>query len=81
MANDMRVVIHGITDSGACSLSGKEGVECINVTFDDGTVRESNLSFKAFQSLLRMKLSQKNGVPKPTSVSSSIPTATVAAPK
>ncbi len=86
MASDVKVLIHGITDNGACSLSGKDGVECINVTFDDGTVRESNLSFKAFQSLLRMKLTQKNGTTKPTAAAVSptipaVPTAALAAPK
>ncbi len=87
MANDVKVSIHGITDNGVCSLSGKDGVECINVTFDDNTVRESNLSFKAFQSLLRMKLTQKSGPAKPTAPVTipptvpAVPTATFAAPK
>ena len=59
---EVKVSFHGISN-GICSLSGKEG-EVMNCSFDDGTVREGNLSFKAFQSLLRMKFSQKpNGKP------------------
>ena len=85
MAQEVTLTISGMSESGTCSLSGKEGVQVINVKFEDGTA-EGNLSFKAFQSLLRMKLTQKNGVaksmpPTPPPATSSIPSATLAAPK
>ena len=85
---EVKMTIHGIAD-GMCSFSQKE-CECLNVTFDDGTLREGNLSFKAFQSMLRMKLGQKtNGkpaipaavplLPNATPTARALPTAVVAA--
>ncbi|HEX3151159.1 MAG TPA: hypothetical protein VHR66_23980 [Gemmataceae bacterium] len=47
------LTIHG-TGSGTCSLSGKSG-EGLTVTFKDGTLSESFLSWKGFQQLLGMK--------------------------
>lgn len=51
--NPIKVTIHG-TGSGPCSLTGKEG-NGLTITFDDGTLRESFLSWRAFQQLLTMK--------------------------
>lgn len=50
----LNVIIHH-AGSGACSLTGKEG-EGIAITFDDGTVKNQFLSWKAFRQLLAMKL-------------------------
>ncbi len=57
--NPIKVTIHG-TGSGPCALTGKEG-SGLTITFDDGTLRESFLSWRAFQQLLSMK----TGRPKP----------------
>ena len=52
----VKLTIHNI-GNGVCSLSGKEG-DVLNVTFDDGTTKEANLSFKSFQQLVKMKLAR-----------------------
>jgi hypothetical protein len=59
----MKVTIHS-SGSGTCSLTGKEGADGLTVSFDDGTLRESFLSWKAFRQLLGMKVGQ-NGKPEP----------------
>ncbi len=41
--------------SGLCSLTNKEG-DGITVTFDDGTVKNQFLTYKAVRQLLTMKL-------------------------
>lgn len=51
--NPIKLTIHG-TGSGLCALTGKEG-NGLTITFDDGTLRESFLSWRAFQQLLSMK--------------------------
>ncbi len=51
------VTIHS-TGTGPCSLSGKDGAG-LTVTFKDGTVTNSFLSWKAFQQFLGMKAGQK----------------------
>ena len=61
---------------GTCSLSGKEGVEGLHLTFEDGTVTNQFLSTKAFLQLLRMKTSQ---TPK-AEAKPAIPTPPVATP-
>ena len=53
----IKVTIHS-TGSGHCSLTGREESDGLVVTFDDGTVRESFLSWKAFRQLLGMKAAQ-----------------------
>jgi hypothetical protein len=53
----IKLTIHS-TGTGTCSLSGKEGPG-LTVTFDDGTVANSFLGWKAFQQLLGMKAGQK----------------------
>lgn len=55
--NPIKVTIHG-TGSGPCALTGKEG-SGLTITFDDGTLRESFLSWRAFQQLLSMKTGRK----------------------
>ena len=50
----LNVTIHQ-AGSGLCSLTNKEG-DGITVTFDDGTVRNQFLTYKAFRQLLTMKL-------------------------
>lgn len=56
----IKVTIHG-SGSGSCSLTGKNG-EGLTVTFEDGTVKESFLSWRAFRQLLGLKTGQ-NGKP------------------
>ncbi len=50
----VKMTIHS-TGTGMCSLTGKEASDGLTVTFDDGTVKEGFLGWKAFQQLLRMK--------------------------
>jgi len=50
----LNATIHGV-GSGQCSLTGKEG-DGLTVTFDDGTVKNQFLTYKAFRQLLAMKL-------------------------
>jgi hypothetical protein len=57
--NPIKLTIHG-TGSGPCALTGKEG-NGLTVTFDDGTLRESFLSWRAFQQLLTMKAGRPKG--------------------
>ncbi len=53
----IKLTIHS-TGTGMCSLSGKEGPG-LTVTFDDGTVQNAFLSWKAFQQILGMKAGQQ----------------------
>ena len=53
----LKVVIHS-TGSGTDLLTGKEGKDGLTVTFDDGTVRESFLSWASFRQLLALKKNQ-----------------------
>lgn len=52
----VKLTIHN-AGSGTCSLTGKE-CDGLTVTFEDGTVRDSFLSWKAFRQLLGMKTSE-----------------------
>ena len=54
----IKLTIHS-TGTGPCSLSGKEGPG-LTVTFDDGTVQNSFLGWKAFQQILGMKAGQQH---------------------
>ncbi len=58
----VKLTIHS-TGTGTCSLTGKEGLDGLTVTFEDGTVKEGFLSWKAFQQLLRMKAGAKPAIP------------------
>jgi hypothetical protein len=65
----IRVTIAG-TGTGVCSLTGKEGSDGLTVSFEDGTVTDQFLSWRAFRQLLAMKTSQAKapaepGAPKP----------------
>jgi hypothetical protein len=60
-----KLTIHS-TGTGECSLTQREGDGLI-VTFDDGTVRESFLSWKAFRQLLGMKVTQRTAFGKGSS--------------
>lgn len=63
----LKVVIHS-TGSGTDLLTGKEGKDGkdgLTVTFDDGTVRESFLSWASFRQLLALKKNQANPEAKP----------------
>ena len=57
----IKVTIHS-TGSGPCALTGKEGAG-LTVTFDDGTLAHSFLSWRAFQQLLGMKAGQAKPAP------------------
>ena len=57
----IRVTVHG-TGNAPCSLTGKDS-DGLTVSFDDGTIRESFLSWKSFRQLLGMKFGQANAVP------------------
>lgn len=59
----IKLTIHN-TGIGTCSLTGKEG-DGLCVTFDDGTVKEAFLSWKAFRQLLGMKAGQAEKKPEP----------------
>lgn len=72
----VRVTIHS-TGSGPCSLTGKDGTEGLTVTFEDGTVKESFLSWKSFRQLLGLKAGQAKQEPKPTGPPSGAIPATV----
>lgn len=50
----LNVTIHH-AGSGLCSLTNKEG-DGLTVTFEDGTVKNQFLTYKAFRQLLAMKL-------------------------
>jgi hypothetical protein len=65
------VTIHS-TGTGTCSLSGKEGPG-LTVSFKDGTVQNSFLSWKAFQQLLGMKAGQKKPEVKPAVPANAVP--------
>ena len=50
----LNVTIHQ-AGSGLCSLTNKEG-DGITVSFEDGTVKNQFLTYRAFRQLLAMKL-------------------------
>ena len=60
----LKVIIHS-TGSGNDLLTGKEGKDGLTVTFDDGTVRESFLSWASFRQLLALKKNQTRPEVKP----------------
>lgn len=61
--NPIKLLVHA-TGTGICALTGNE-TDGLTVTFDDGTVREQHLSWKAFRQLLSMKAGSKNEPPPP----------------
>ena len=60
----LKVVIHS-TGLGTDLLTGKEGKDGLTVTFDDGTVHESFLSWASFRQLLALKNNQAKPDVKP----------------
>jgi len=50
----VKLTIHS-TGSGTCLLTGKDDSDGLVVSFDDGTVKESHLSWRAFRQLLGLK--------------------------
>lgn len=60
----MQVTVHA-TGSGTCSLTGKKDTEGLVVSFQDGTVKDSFLSWKAFRQLLGLKTARLQSVTKP----------------
>lgn len=50
----VKLTIHG-TGSGTCKLTGKTDADGLTVSFEDGTVRESFLSWRAFRQLAGLK--------------------------
>lgn len=55
--NTITVMIAG-TGTGVCSLTGKDSTDGLTVSFEDGTVQNQFLSWKAFRQLLAMKTGQ-----------------------
>ncbi len=52
-----KLLIHS-TGTGMCSLTGKE-TDGLTVSFEDGTVKETFLSWRGFKQLLGLKSGQK----------------------
>lgn len=61
------------TGSGTCSLTGKEDADGLTVSFEDGTLRDSFLSWKGFRQILGMKAGQTKPAPKPLTASVATP--------
>lgn len=55
-----KITIHS-TGIGSCALTGKEA-DGLKVTFEDGTIKDSFLSWKAFRQLLNLKAGQADQV-------------------
>lgn len=55
---DVKITIHSV-GSFNCSLTGKENTDCIVCSFEDGTVVNAALSWKALRQLLSMKFAQQ----------------------
>jgi len=51
------------TGNGNCSLTGRE-TEGLTISFEDGTLRDSFLSWKGFRQLLALKTGQGKPTPK-----------------
>ena len=59
-----KITIHS-TGIGSCALTGKEA-DGLTVTFEDGTIKDAFLSWKAFRQLLNLKTGQASQTnPKP----------------
>ena len=52
----LKVTIH-TTGSGVCALTGREA-DGLNLTFEDGTVQNAFLSWKAFRQLAGLRFEQ-----------------------
>ena len=69
----IKVTIHS-TGTGPCALSGKEG-DGLTISFDDGTVANQFLSWRAFRQLLGMKAMQQVGKPETKPEAKAVPNA------
>ncbi len=58
----IKLTVHD-TGSNVCSLTGREA-DGLSVSFDDGTLKESFLSWKAFRQILGLKAGQPKPEPK-----------------
>jgi hypothetical protein len=58
----LKVTIHS-TGSGTDLLTGKDGKDGLTVSFEDGTVQESFLSWSSFRQLLALKNTQAQAKP------------------
>ena len=68
----LEVTIHSV-GIGDCTLSGKAGVEGMQISVRDGTVNNAFLSNKAFLQICKLKLGK---VPKPTTtIAAAVPMA------
>jgi len=56
----VKITVHS-TGSGVCSLTGKNESDGLTVTFEDGTVHQSFLSWKGFRQLLSLKAKREGG--------------------
>jgi hypothetical protein len=52
--SELRITIHS-TGSGLCALTGKNEADGLTVTFEDGTVQQTFLSWKGFRQILSLK--------------------------
>lgn len=72
----VKITIHALGE-GECCLSGKNVKDGLQVSFDDGTLRESLLSTKSFLQLVRLKPGVNNStVKQQTETSEMTPLAT-----
>jgi hypothetical protein len=69
----IKLTVHA-TGSGMCSLTGKE-TDGLAISFEDGTVKEAFLSWKAFRQLLGMKAGRQQ--PEPRTAAASAPASAV----
>lgn len=62
-----KLIVSAYFPDAACDLTGKAG-EAIEVSLEDGSIRNAVLSFREFQKLLRFRHKQEekgNGKPAP----------------
>lgn len=53
----IKMTIHS-TGTGRCALTGKDSSDGLTVSFEDGTLQDSFLSWRGFRQLLGMKAGQ-----------------------
>ena len=73
----LEVTIHGV-GVGDCTLSGRTGVEGMQISVRDGTVNNAFLSNKAFLQIIKMKLGKSAKAHSPLPQSEAKPTAALA---
>jgi len=50
----LKITVHSV-GSGTCALTAKEDLDGLTVSFEDGTVSETFLSWRAFRQLINLK--------------------------